>query len=327
MSNPFSSAKVIADNFNPTKYHESEFRRGDPRFVMSRGSLMDFLHNPNRWICGYKSKDSKSTEWGTLMDCLILTPDLFKSQFAIRPDTYCDAKGVQKDWHHASTTCKQWLENHAEFEIVKQSDYDKAQEAIASMLQDSIISEFIQSSRKQVYIMAEYRDGTTGITVPVKRLLDLVPDADHPTFGKSLADLKTAKSAAPRAWKTAVFNHNYHVQAAMDLDVYTLATGEDRCEFRHIIQESYAPFATGRRLLAAEFIDIGRAKYVSALQEYCRCLKENRWPRYDDRASKTLDGWQIVEPEDWMNKATLQDMAEIDETAPENDSSDEGITP
>ena len=69
-----------------------------------------------------------------------------------------------------------------------------------------------------------------------------------------------------RAWRSKVFKFNYDAQAALYLDVWEVATGEDRQDFKHIVQESYAPYQTQLRLISAEFLEIGRMKYQKALR-------------------------------------------------------------
>lgn len=322
--NPFKNAEVVSINSDPRQYHIDEFPRGDERYVMSRGSLMDFMHNPHGWVCGYKSPNTKPKRWGTIMDTRILTPKLFESIVAVRPDTYIDNKGAEKDWHWASKTCQAWTEKHENHFIIKEKENTDSRAAADALYQDDLIAEFIRCSHKQVYVVGDYEDSETGIVVKIKRLIDLVPDSKHQIYGKSLGDLKTAISASYGAWVKAVFNKNYHVQAAMDLDMFTAATREDRVEFRHVVQESYAPFETARRLMTSEFVDLGRAKYLSALREYCRCLRAKSWPRYDDRGAG-VGGWSIVKPLPWMQTQAIMEMTELPELPEEQEESDDVV--
>ena len=82
----------------------------------------------------------------------------------------------------------------------------------------------------------------------------------------------------------------------MYLDGFNKATGESRREFRHVLQESFAPWEVGKRWLTSEFLAIGRTKYKEALKRYCQCLKDDEWPGYDDSGSMVIDGWREVNP-------------------------------
>ena len=97
---------------------------------------------------------------------------------------------------------------------------------------------------------------------------------------------------------------NYHVQAALELDLYNSATGESRNEFRHVIQESYPPYQTGRRILTEEFIQMGRAKYTAALMLYAECLQTGEWHDYEKGAM--INGWSFCAPTSWDLQKSLE---------------------
>jgi hypothetical protein len=122
-------------------------------------------------------------------------------------------------------------------------------------------------------------------------------------FGTILGDLKTTISAAPRSWLDTVFKRGYHIQAALYLDAYNAATGSNYTQFAHIVQENFAPYETARRVLDAEFIQLGRAAYRRALVDYCWCLANDKWPGFDDwnaGGGDLIDGWRVVSPAAWM---------------------------
>lgn len=300
--NPFTKAKIVAANYNPEHYHEAD-QRGNPAFVMSRSQLMEFNHCPRRWLAGFVSKESTSTQWGTLLDCLFTQPELFDKRFAIEPETYTNPKGDPKPWTYQANACKEWRDAilHDGFTPVSPEDVAEAKAAIAVLRADETIASLADESTKQVFVLAEYHDEDTGLTIPVKALIDLVPPVDGP-FGKTLIDFKTAASAAPGPWKRAVYEHNYHIQAALYLDAYCAATGEERLDWFFVISENYKPFEVGLRFLTAEFINLGRRKYVDALARYCRCLKDNVWHGYDGEKHGDLfyHGFNSVAPEIWM---------------------------
>jgi len=299
LKNPFASGKVVGPIKDPAAYHTDEFKRGDPNFVMGRSDLMEFANCPLRWINGYESEESKATEWGSLVDCLFLTPGEFKRRYAVAPETYPDAKtGEAKAWNLNSTWCKEWVAQQQGKEVIKSKLFGPACDAVKVLQSDPDIKALRECSQTQVMAAATYHDPETDLVVPVHILIDMMPAVDS-DYGKALADLKTCNCAAVRAWNRAVFDHGYAVQAAFYLDVWTMATGEDRVDFLHVVQESFTPYQTEKRMLSAEFIEIGRAKYQSALAKYCACLKSGIWPGYGG-ARVEWNGWQMTEPEPWM---------------------------
>lgn len=309
---------------------DPQIPRGHKDFIMSRGELHDFSTNPRKWLLGIPKKDTNATDWGSLIDCLALTPERFDNEYIVRPEKYksegmqcpyckkiadsmkCKACGnaervkveVEKDWNENATVCSEWTEKQKKAGLtpVKKEDYDEAIKALEMIKADSRILDLINCSKTQMMIVATYVDRATGIKVPLKILLDLVPDKDHPVYGKCLADFKTARNAEQRAWETAVADGWYDAQAALYADIYRAAfPNEERWDFRHAIQENESPYITARRTLTEEFIHIGRAKYLNALKDYCICLATGVWPSYDDIPNQdTFNGWTATKPKEWM---------------------------
>lgn len=301
--NPLSNARIIGSQVDQDVYHATNGGgRGDPDHIMSRGEIVEFARCPHRWLMGYGEEDdgTPATDWGEIADCLALSPGQFKDRFIVLPETYPDRKtGEPKPWNWNATFCQEWRDFHKGKITVKPDTFQQAQNAVKFLFGDHQIAEFINSSIKQVFVMAEYRDEETEIVVPIKCLIDLVPNLLS-SFAKDLGDFKTCRNAAPFAWNRAVFEHGYNLQAALYRDAYVAATGEDRSSFRHILQESFPPWEVGKRIVSAEFMELGRATYLNALRRYCQCLETGVWPGYDDNGRLALDGWLLSEPEPWM---------------------------
>src|SRR4029077_8555053 len=246
---------------------------------------------------------TRAMKFGSLVDCLLLTPRKFDQLYAVKPEQYLASKGTMEKWTRQSKTCRKWEDDHEAAGRIVIDNYDRleAEACVNSLMDEPEIRSLVNASDAQVLVTADYLDADTRKLIPLKFMLDLVPKLGSP-YERVLADLKTCDSADPRAWKKAVFNHKYHVQAAMYLDAYVCATGEDRTDFYHPVVENYFPYETACRHLSAEFIDLGRHEYLAALRRYARCLKDNVWPGYDTDARKLVDGWALVEPEEWMLK-------------------------
>ena len=305
--NPLQSASVIGDRVSVATYRKQTLKRGELGYTMSRSELMEFMWNPRRWKNGFERKDTDDMAWGSLVDCLALTPDLFKTLYAVAPATYPStgrgksAPTEHKEWNRRAAYCQDW-EAAQELEgrtVITEKEFNTARKAARILLEDHEVAQLVIASKSQVLLTASYHDDDNGVIVPLKMLLDLVPDKQHPEYGGKLADLKTSVSAQPHMWTKTVFNHHLHVQAALYLDAYNLATGEVRDTFLHIIQENYAPYDVSRRFLSQEFIAAGRATYTAALALYARCVATQTWPGYAHTGINWL-GWQITEPEPWM---------------------------
>lgn len=306
--NPLASAKIIAENVAPEVYLRQEpgVDRGNPAFVMQRSSLMSFASCPHKWLAGWDREDSAASDWGSGLDCLTLTPFQWEDRFAVKPETYpappthADVKkgliaaGDPLPWNGNAKICQEWLKNQGARILFTAEKHTQLENAAKFIFGNQEIADLIYCSRKQIMVGWEYRDKSTGIQISGKCLMDLVPDAADPVFGKVLADLKSTTNASRSAWTNKVFDEGYNVQAALFLDAYTLATGEDRCDWWHIVQESGPPWETLIWPLSIEFVELGRDNYVRALERYCQCLKTNAWPSYDNG----IRTW--ISPKPWM---------------------------
>jgi hypothetical protein len=306
------NGRILKVDATIKEYLASKGEKDGPR-ILSRSDLVDILACPRKWRkCvdrGIETEDrpTPSTEFGSLLDCLLLQPHKFDEYYLMPPKTYETKKGEVKDWTWRSSTCRDWRTEQEESGhlVCTLEDRDKAAAAISDLMKDPEHGEqtarLLKNSRHQVFAMADYEDEETGVTVPIKILTDILPDQSDPQFGKSVFDLKTARNAIPGAWKKAVFDDGLHIQAAMGLDVINSLAGEDRCDFRHLIVENQPPFEPAYRFLTAEYIELGRLRYVTALRVYCQCVKSGKWPSYDEQGAMVLnDGYAACDVLPWM---------------------------
>lgn len=310
----FQAIEPPKEGFDPRAYHVigSGFKRGDARRTMSRGELVEFSRNAARWVRGYnEEKESAAMEWGSLLDCLITQPGKFDELYAVAPREYPGTpkrKGdpvEMKPWRWGSTFTDSWAadQSKAGKEIATAPQAEKAFAAEERLQEDKILWNFIARSRKQVFVLVEYLDEDTRLSIPIKCLMDFAPLPDDEEYGNTLGDLKTTNDANPRKWIRTVSDYKWHWQAAMYLDAMNAAADTNYTQFAHVVQESVKPYETARRMLSEEFIQIGRAEYKRALADYCWCVKNQKFPGYDDIESmrgSIRDGWRVVEPEAWM---------------------------
>lgn len=283
--------------------------RGDKRKVMSNGELKKFARCPSKWKRGSFEESSDAQEWGNLVDCLVLTPERFEEQYVICPEEYPAAgkkKGdpvEMKSWNWNAGYCKEWrAKQEAVGKVCVKADWaSEGHAAKARLMADPILREFVQASQSQVQLCVDWHDEGTGLIIPVKCLLDLLPSKES-RFSLMLGDLKTACNGSPGPWAKQVFEKGYHIQAALYLDAYNVVTREKRNQFVHVVQESESPYETARRILSEEYLQIGRATYQRALVDYCYCLANDVWPGLDeaDGMGSIIDGWRLTEPEAWM---------------------------
>lgn len=304
--NPITNA-VIVRNFNPLKYYTSPYDRGNPAFVMSRSQLKKFAECPSKWIKGggEDADDStSSTEWGTLVDLLVTNDGGFSDAFIVHPNEYpeCDKKGnptgETKPWTLKSKWCRNWVAEHSGRIAISEETLREANKAALILREE--FKDGLAGALTQVLVTGEYRDKDTGLNIMVRGLIDAAP------LSGPLRDIKTARSADLSRWGRVVHEHWYDAQGALYLDLWNAATGENREEFEHLIQENSAPYEVALASLSVEFLNNGRAKYRNALRLYCHCLKSGHWATYNDIAPGLRIGRKtLVEPEPWMTQTAL----------------------
>lgn len=306
----FISARVVGTGITPGQYLHQEVDRGHKDYVLSRSDLVEIMRCPARWRAGYSGgKDTDATERGSLWDCLLLDAPAFGKRYAVIPETYPAPahhakvkkgeinEGDPLPWNANAGWCEEWLDSRRMMETVKKPELEEAKEAVGRVLLTEELEQIIGASDTQVMVVGFWKDHETGLEVPLRALLDIVPDSECP-FGGFLLDYKTTTSAELRAWTRSIDKFHYHTQAALHRDLYVAATKEDRHTFGHIVQESFPPFQVEKRIVSQEFMELGRNVYEHGLRTYCQCMKHDIWPGYP--ASTVLNGWQLAEPEAYM---------------------------
>lgn len=323
------NAVIVGDNITPAVYNTEPSERGSKAYALRAHALAEILRNAKRWVRGYESPETKSMEFGTLYDCLLLEPFQFSKRFAILPpdaprkpsERQINAKKPSPATVEAIEWWKEWLANNPG-EIVKPELNASVHVAIHRLQEDNLICELIACSAKQVMVKAEWHDLPTGLVVPLKCLIDIVPDYEHPVFGNSLWDLKSTRNASPRFFARDAQRYMYHLQAGFYSDMFNAASGQNRSDFGHIVQEAYPPYEyrTPPPLLSQRFFNFGKLAYQSALSLYCRSLASGEWPSYDQQNSKS---WPLTDCEDWfLDMASIYQPIEDEDEAEAEEETD-----
>jgi hypothetical protein len=318
------NARIVSLDTANGDYHRTDAKRGQPDYPVSASVLKEFDRCPRRWVDGYQPPESEAKTRGNLMDVMLLTPKQFDDRFAVQPAEYqteamkCPSCGsitdskkcsackcerapctITKPWTNQSTHCKEWLAKVPDgVEVVTDDQVAESNAAISRLMLDQTILGFLAASDVQVALAGEWVDEATGLTIPIRALLDIVPRKDS-DFSACLGDLKRTRSAAPRKWASDVDTFGHHIQAALYLDFYNAATGEGRDSFCWILSEQFAPFQTAKRLLRLKELNIAQTTWRRLIGNYCWCLKNGVWPDYDTGETEgpdpeVIQGWGVV---------------------------------
>jgi hypothetical protein len=261
---------------------EAEYHRTGKPLIVSKSLLWKFYQNPHKWKYGVReTSQTDSMRWGSLVDCLTLTPSAFDRDFIVSPYDNYQTKEA-REWRDAQTRT-----------VVKQSERDEAYEAVDAIWNHSIAAGVLENSTRQVSVIADAVEPVTAQPFRAKCRLDIVP---HSKWGYRdwLFDLKTCQSLHKIPGTIADFG--YHIQAAFYLDLYNAKAADKRSRWGFIFQESESPYEVAVVELAQPDIHAGREWYQAALATWCRCERDQSWP------SPWEDEIKVVSRPAWARK-------------------------
>lgn len=209
------------------------------------------------------SLQTKAMEFGSLVHLFVLEPDLIDSNIQVVP------KNTRKATVQTNKI------------IVSEQDYHRAENLSFSLLENDSVQNLLSQGNREYSYFAEHWD--SGLNLKCKG--DLVD-----TSRKMIVDLKTTESARPMDFKRSIKDYRYDVQAAFYTDIISWATGINIDTFCFIACEKVKPYAFTIYEMTAKELQYGREKYEKNLKTLAKCIKESRWPSYNDEKVYLIGG-------------------------------------
>jgi|AntAceMinimDraft_11_1070367.scaffolds.fasta_scaffold01642_12 hypothetical protein len=231
--------------------------------AISKSTLWKFAKNPAKW---HKTREIPFVQtdamiWGSLVDCLILQPHELAKCFSVSPFSDFRTKDAQT-WRKSQLN-----------PVITSETLNEASKAAELVKGHHFAGALLDGADTQVSCVGPLKSIGVG-----KCRLDLVPQGE---FADTLVDLKTTNSLDKMPSTIADFG--YHVQAAWYLDLYNLCTSEKRDRWKLIFQESSAPYEIAVVELDRADIAIGRAWYLTALEQWRHSIETGHYPSpWDD---------------------------------------------
>jgi exodeoxyribonuclease VIII len=125
------------------------------------------------------------------------------------------------------------------------------------------------------------------------------PDVVNDDFSL-IPDLKKCKDASPDAFRRQAHNLLYHWQAAFYVDGLKAITDHDY-EFWFVCVEDTEPYGCAVYKAGPKFLELGRAGYRKALEQYNACKLAGNFPAYPK-------GVMVLEPPAWAFKNNEMEM-------------------
>lgn len=258
---------------SPRDYHTKLTLNRDDIFAsdswMSKSKLWELKDSsPFRWR--YYPREftgSKFADWGTLIDCLVTTPDEWDQITVTCPYPHFKTKAAREFRDEMTAAGKIILDSTGKRNLGMPEDND-AFEAAEILHEDFVAGPVIRASKKQV-ILTQNIQG-----VNFKALLDLAPDNEPVLY-----DLKTTGQLTFPAMSKTIATLGYHVQAYLYLKLWNETFPDDqRKNFRLIWQESSPPYEVVVTEIPAADIEAGGEWAANALEQLIEASKADRWP-------------------------------------------------
>jgi hypothetical protein len=227
---------------------------------VSKSLLWDFNESPYKWRHSSGKEATKAMDLGTLIHSAILEPNIPLDQVsAVSPFADFRTKAAQE-----------WKADQREMGKMIATEEDiRTASGCEQIFSEDYAQRFGVGYKSEVAVFA-----TIGAT-QIKGMIDLVPDGLD-----LLVDLKTtARIGGLREITNTIISRGYHWQAALYLDLWNAATGENRHRFVICFIEVSEPYETAWVEVSPELIEGGRAGYMNALAKWQSCVAIDAWPR------------------------------------------------
>lgn len=240
---------------------------------LSCSLFKEFLRSPAhyQYYLTEKREPTPAMAVGTALHTAILEPDKFEQEIAVAPD--CDKRTKAGKEEHAS---------------------------------------FLEASQGKTVITAKDHKNILGMAESVKRceaavnllsspgFAELSVFAEDPEYGflwkarpdwltpaSAIIDLKKCQDASPEGFQRQIGNYQYHLQAALYLQVLTWATGKKHEHFYFVAVEEKPPHGCAVYSLDFRSLDAARVRINSARSRFAECLETDEWPGYSGEIQVT----------------------------------------
>lgn len=217
--------------------------------------------------------------WGSLVDCLWTTPELFNAEYVVTPKDAPQRPteamlNAAKPSQSSIDRQRWWAEFSQRCEgktVISAQMEEEARSAVSMLDQHPTANEVHHASKKQVAIVGE----NPVASGKAKCLIDLLPMASGwgADWSKYIVDLKTSSDVSDYGMTSSIIKYDYVAKLAWYCMMAEAAGYGPRPQGILIWQNSLYPYDVHVRTLEEAVIDIGRRavmKRIARMQEISR---------------------------------------------------------
>lgn len=286
-------------HISPNDYHKLKFDVSKLPDVATAGpvsaSILSAARNPLKFLLDKKREETGAMQWGSLVDALWTTPELFSSLYVVLPtdapqrptDVMLNAAKPSSQ----SIARQQWWasfdSNIKGRQTVTSEEYENAQSAISMLTQHDLARSIHAESQKQV---ALYGDSPVLPGTKAKCLMDLLPMSGP--FSDAVVDLKTTNEIEERDTIYTIWKFDYIVKLAYYQILSEAAGLGPRPRAVIIWQRSSYPWDVCVRELDQKQVEIARVVAINRVLSLTKMSQNLLHKWYDvELKTTTLPDW------------------------------------
>ena len=233
--------------------------------ALGSSRLRELLKSPAHFRANLR-RETEALALGSLVHTLVLEPHAFPERYVVVPKI----DGRTKEGRAAKAALADDPRIAVDGETMAEAS------ACATSIMGHIVYQQIRNA--QVEHTVFWVDEETGIEC--KARFDVV--------GPWLVDLKTTRDASPKGFQSAIATYGYHIQAAHYM-AGAIANGMEPRGFLFACVETSPPYLPAGYLMGNPTLEQGERERREALLTYAQCLRDDRWPGYNDDRIEVID--------------------------------------
>lgn len=233
--------------------------------ALGSSRLRELLKSPAHFRANLR-RETEALALGSLVHTLVLEPHAFPERYLVVPKI----DGRTKEGKAAKAALADDPRIAVDGEVMAEAS------ACATSIMGHRVYQQIRDA--QVEHTVFWTDKETGIECKAR----------FDVLGPLLVDLKTTRDASPKGFQRAIATYGYHIQAAHYM-AGAIANGMEPRGFLFACVETSAPYLAAGYLLGNPTLEQGERERREALLTYAQCLREDRWPGYNDDRIEVID--------------------------------------
>lgn len=249
---------------------------------LSKSSLSQILKSPAHYKASLDKEfaETAAMRLGTAFHCAVLEPDRFKEEYRIPPSVDRRTKKGKEEY-------AEWAKQG--YSEISNSDYEKVKKMRESVMSHKTLSPLFNSGNAELSVFHDYDYYGRNIWLKCR------PDWFNKKK-KVIVDLKSTMDASPQGFSKSCAKYGYALQAWMYSMICEKVTGQPITAFVFAAVESSPPYGVAGYILDQKSLELGQAKFYSAIDTYLKCIDTDNWPSYGDRIEElTLPQWAFYE--------------------------------